>query len=537
MTTVIQFIKDLFLLKYFPELGHDASFGLLFLLGALTSFHCIAMCGGIAISQTIGNKQERGVKEGGRHAWLLPSILYNVGRTAGYTLAGGIVGGLGQAISFTGVWKGVIPIIGGLFMVIMGINLLGIFTPLRRLNIRMPYFAAKKIKEKNNYGPFYIGLLSGLMPCGPLQIVQLYALGTQSIFYGALSMLIFALGTVPLLFAFGALNSIINKKYANRILKLSAVFVIVLGVVMIGRGLALSNIYVPLPGGSINVSSGAAGAAKIEGHVQKVATSIKSDSYPPIIVQRGIPVQWTIHADEDQLNECNNEITIPKFKIDMKLQEGDNLIEFTPQETGEYVYTCWMGMIKSKITVVDEIAATALNHKEESEPAQKNEDNKDTVKEEAKIPEPHEEKDSKAAISPSPAPSPAPSPVPSVAPSAAPDAVPSIAPVTSPNAHAPKSEDAVLTGYLIDKHCFGQVNPGKETRTCLTMEDCELSGYGIAVKQEDGQYKFYLFDANGHKLSKDYLSGAAPSTGFPIRVIGRQEGEIFKVMALSENDK
>lgn len=345
------------MMKYIPQLGTDASYGLLFVIGLLTSFHCIGMCGGIILSQTIDKGQSKVLDgEKTKQPWFKPSISYNLGRVLAYTFVGGIVGGLGQIITFTGFWKGLIPIFGGLFMIIMGINLLGLFPALRRLNLRMPSFAAKRIIRKNNYSPFYIGLLTGLMPCGPLQIIQLYALGTRSVFYGALSMLIFSLGTVPLLFAFGAVNSIISKKYTHHILKLSAIFIIILGFVMISRGFALSGIQADLPASSQITISSDAGVAKLEGKVQVVTTTIQSDSYPPILVQKGIPVQWTINAKSENLNECNNAIIIPKFKIEKKLQVGEILVEFTPSEAGNVGYSCWMGMIKSKIIVVDDLS-------------------------------------------------------------------------------------------------------------------------------------------------------------------------------------
>jgi sulfite exporter TauE/SafE len=353
---ILPFLKDLSMLKYFPKLGKDASLSLLFVLGILTSFHCIGMCGGIAVSQTIRNEASNETSK--PHAWIVPSVLYNSGRVIAYTLVGGIVGGLGQVVSFSGIWKGVVPILGGVFMMIMGVNLLGIFPALRRLNLRMPYFAAKKIQGQNNYGPFFIGLLSGLMPCGPLQIVQLYALGTGSVIYGALAMFIFALGTVPVMFSFGALNSIINKKQAGKILKISAIFVIILGLVMIGRGLALSGVPFRMPENVVPVDSG---IARIDGNIQTVVTSIQSGSYPPIVVQKGIPVKWIIKVDANNLNGCNNAITIPQYKIDKKLAEGENVVEFTPRKEGDIAYTCWMGMIKSKIIVVADITKLKLS--------------------------------------------------------------------------------------------------------------------------------------------------------------------------------
>jgi len=348
----MHFLQNLFLLKYLPSLGTDASYGIIFLFGILTSFHCLAMCGGIAISQSVGSSEPKAENAQTKaKGWFAPSVMYNLGRVMSYTVVGAVVGGLGHLIRLTGVFKGVIPIIGGIFMIIMGIKLLGIFPLLRRFNIRMPTFVAKKLIGRNNYRPLYIGLLSGLMPCGPLQIIQIYALGTRSIIIGAVSMFIFAVGTVPTLFVFGALNSVINKKYTTKILKFSASLVVILGVIMIGRGLSLSGVSINMP--FIMGNSGE--KATITGNIQTVTTKITSDSFKQIIVQKGIPVKWTINANESDLNDCNNAMDIPKFKIEKKLVIGKNLVEFTPKESGEIPYSCWMGMIKSKIIVVDDI--------------------------------------------------------------------------------------------------------------------------------------------------------------------------------------
>lgn len=350
-----QFLKDLYMLKYFSQLGKDASYGLLFALGVLTSFHCIGMCGGITLSQTIRYKQDDIRKS---YAWLLPTALYNGGRVIAYTLVGAVVGGLGQVISFSGVWKGIIPLLGGLFMIIMGIHLLDIFPFLRRLTIPVPKFAARKVLTNQDHGPFYIGLLTGLMPCGPLQIVQLYALSTRSVVFGALSMFVFSLGTVPLLFSLGAVNSLVNKNKIKAILKASAALVVVLGLVMVGRGLSLSGVVIHMPfmtHSDTDSSYPDAATARIEGHLQTVSTSIEPDAFTPIVVQKGIPVRWIIQVDADKLNECNRAIQIPGYKIEKDLSVGPNVVEFTPRETGELVYTCWMGMIKSKIIVVEDL--------------------------------------------------------------------------------------------------------------------------------------------------------------------------------------
>ena len=87
--------------------------------------------------------------------------------------------------------------------------------------------------------------------------------------------------------------------------------------------------------------------------VQTVRFELDFDAYADISVERGIPVQMIIHAEENKLTGCNNEVVSVDFGFDMTLRPGDNIIEFTPTETGEYVYTCWMNMIRAHIRVTD----------------------------------------------------------------------------------------------------------------------------------------------------------------------------------------
>lgn len=138
------------------------------------------------------------------------ALLYNGGRIISYTILGGIVGALGSVLSLSISVKAGIQIFAGVFMIIMGLNMSG-FSIFRRFNLRLPWSACS-IKKKPKT-PFLIGVLNGLMPCGPLQTMQLYALGTGSAFNGALSMFLFSLGTVPLMLTFGALSGFISKGY------------------------------------------------------------------------------------------------------------------------------------------------------------------------------------------------------------------------------------------------------------------------------------------------------------------------------------
>jgi len=337
----------------FPEAKEGMGYGMLFLIGLLTSLHCVAMCGGINLSQTVSRNAQMS-KSG--TAVLLPSVLYNSGRVISYTVIGGIVGAVGSVVSFSGTMKGVVQLAAGVFMIIVGLNMLNLFPGLRRLTPRMPKVFAKKInQQKSGKSPFIVGLLNGLMPCGPLQAMQLYALSTGSPVKGALSMLLFSLGTVPLMFVLGALSTFLSRKFTAKMMTVSAVLVVVLGISMFSSGMSLSGISLSNIIGGAGSGARNENIAKVTDNVQVVTTKLSSGSYEPITVQKGIPVRWIIKAEKKDINGCNNEIIIPEFNIDKKLMAGDNIIEFTPTESGTFPYSCWMGMIRSRITVVDDI--------------------------------------------------------------------------------------------------------------------------------------------------------------------------------------
>jgi plastocyanin domain-containing protein len=99
--------------------------------------------------------------------------------------------------------------------------------------------------------------------------------------------------------------------------------------------------------------------AVVNGDVQTVATEFSSRRYAPITVQAGIPVRWTITVAPGNLNGCNGALMIPKLNIRQPLAVGETVVEFTPTETGNLAYSCWMGMIRSVITVVDDLAPGA----------------------------------------------------------------------------------------------------------------------------------------------------------------------------------
>lgn len=325
----------------FPQIENTMTYGMLFVVGLLTSVHCIAMCGGINLSQSVLSARNDASS-------IKSNLYYNIGRVISYTIIGGIVGLIGSAFAFNSLLKGAILILAGIMMLIMSINMLGVFPAFRKFSIRIPKRIASKLNQsKKGRSSFYIGLVNGLMPCGPLQSMQIYALSTGSFVGGAFSMFLFSLGTVPLMFAFGTIASKLNRKFANRMMTVSAIIIFILGLGMLRNGFGLSGINVP------GIANGYENQAIIVDDYQEVTTEVDYGSYEPITVKKNIPVKWNIHVAEGKLNGCNGKIIAEEFDIEIKLQEGDNIVEFTPTKAGSFVYSCWMGMIVSSINVID----------------------------------------------------------------------------------------------------------------------------------------------------------------------------------------
>lgn len=337
--------------SFFPEVDASMGYGMLFFMGLLTSLHCVAMCGGIQLAHCASAARES--KPGAR---LKPGLLYNAGRVVSYTVVGGIVGAVGSVVGFSGWARGVVAVAAGVFMMVMGLHMLGV-PWLKRFVPKMPAFMLRGVgKAGRGRGPFVVGLLNGLMPCGPLQAMQVYALGTGGFLSGALSMLLFGLGTAPLMLGLGALASLLGARLPKGMLKAGAALVLLLGLVTVNRGLSLSGVgaaAVPgAPQASVPGAVATAPAKEKAGTVQDVTARVTSQGYPDITVRAGVPVRWNLKADAGALNGCNRTLVIPALDRQIRLKSGDNIIEFMPTEAGTIPYSCWMGMITGRIRVV-----------------------------------------------------------------------------------------------------------------------------------------------------------------------------------------
>lgn len=324
-------------LSRFPTAEAGMGLGALFTVGLLTSLHCVAMCGGINLAQSAASAQA------GRRV-SAANLQYNLGRLISYTVVGGIVGAVGSVFRLSAAAQAAIQLVAAAFMVLMALNLLDI-GGLRGVVPTLPAGLRARLMGKGSRSSLVIGLLNGLMPCGPLQAMQLYALSTGSWMMGALSMFCFCLGTIPLMLGFGLVSGRLNKRFARPMRIASGALVLLMGVAMLSNGLNLAGVRIGSPGGT------ASDAAIAGADVQIVESELDWRGYPDITVKAGVPVRWNVHAEKEKITGCNNEMVIPALDLRVPLSPGDNIVEFTVDEPGVIPYTCWMGMLRGSITV------------------------------------------------------------------------------------------------------------------------------------------------------------------------------------------
>lgn len=183
-----------------------------FLTGLLGGVHCIGMCGGIMLTQH-------------------NAFAYNGGRMAGYTAMGCIVGTIGSILVFSEKMKSIVFISAGALVILIGLRMWGL-PFLRKLRPGLPGPCGR------NGRPFGIGLLTAVMPCGMLTSMWLIAASSSSALKGAITMLVFGLGTCVCMLLFGLLGDALTRKYNKYILKASTMLIITMGLMLMMKGIA-----------------------------------------------------------------------------------------------------------------------------------------------------------------------------------------------------------------------------------------------------------------------------------------------------------
>lgn len=213
-------------------------------IGLIGSLHCIGMCGPIAVALPLGNK--------GWGYRVFGGVTYNFGRIISYAFLGAIFGLLGQGIEMAGLQKWASIFIGA------GMVLAVLFPALfkGKLKVEQLFFgyAGKMIGKFRKLftissipSLFLIGILNGLLPCGLVYVAIAGAINTNSFYDGIFFMIIFGLGTLPVMLAIPLLGNMIGQKVRKKFSGILNIFIVILGILFILRGLSLGIPYISPP--------------------------------------------------------------------------------------------------------------------------------------------------------------------------------------------------------------------------------------------------------------------------------------------------
>jgi len=211
---------------------------LAFTMGLMSSFHCIGMCGPIALALPVqkGNKVQQ----------LSGLSVYNFGRTSTYAILGVILGSVGSSLSWIGYLR-YLSVFSGILMlayVLWPAHLDSYFHPppfwqkfIQLLKKRM----AEMLRSRKLQSWFLLGILNGLLPCGLVYMALISSVATGSAVNGGLFMLLFGIGTLPAMMAVGFFRQWFTVSLRTSMRKLTPVVLVAAGILLIARGLLIQH--------------------------------------------------------------------------------------------------------------------------------------------------------------------------------------------------------------------------------------------------------------------------------------------------------
>lgn len=211
------------------------------IFGLISSFHCIGMCGPIAMMLPVdrNNKTKK----------ITQLLVYHFGRLLAYSSLGLVFGVLGKGFFLAGMQQQ-LSIVVGIVMITIALvpeKTLAHYNfskPVYRIISKVKSNLGKQFKNRSYKSFFTIGLLNGYLPCGMVYVALFGALAMPTILYSILYMLLFGLGTIPMMSLVVIISNLLTNPIRNIIQKIIPILAVVIGMLFIIRGLGLNIPYV-----------------------------------------------------------------------------------------------------------------------------------------------------------------------------------------------------------------------------------------------------------------------------------------------------
>ncbi|WP_028978264.1 sulfite exporter TauE/SafE family protein [Sporocytophaga myxococcoides] len=205
-----------------------------FIIGLVSSLHCLGMCGPLAFALPVRttNKWNK----------LFKYLLYNFGRILTYALFGLVSGLIGKGFAVVGLQK-VLSVSSGILIIM---TIIFIYNPIKidlfsqltnSINQKVKAGFQKYFQNSSFTSLFILGVLNGLLPCGVVYITLLSAIATGDSISGAIYMMLFGLGTMPMMLAVGLTGNVLREKLKPVFFKIIPLIGCIVGAMLIMRGL------------------------------------------------------------------------------------------------------------------------------------------------------------------------------------------------------------------------------------------------------------------------------------------------------------
>lgn len=211
------------------------------LFGLISSLHCIGMCGPIAMMLPVDHKNP--TKKA------LQILLYHLGRLTSYGLLGLLFGLLGRGFYMAGIQQQ-LSIAVGAAMILLAIipeKILARYNfskPIYRLISKIKSSLGQQFKRKTPDALFTIGLFNGLLPCGLVYAALFGAIAMQNVTLGMAYMVLYGLGTIPMMSAVVYAGSLLSMPFRNKLQKAVPIITVIIGVLFVLRGMGLDIAYI-----------------------------------------------------------------------------------------------------------------------------------------------------------------------------------------------------------------------------------------------------------------------------------------------------
>lgn len=323
---------------------------LAFLTGLSTGgLSCFAVQGGLLAGILAEQKKEERKKT---------LITFLTSKLIVHIILGALLGLLGSALIITSKTQGIMQIVSGIVILLMALKISDIHPVVRNFSITAPKFIFRLLRNRSKdtswFTPIALGILTIVIPCGITQGIMLLSVSTGDIWYGALILGAFVLGTTPIFYLLGIAGGFILSVKPLRII--AVLLMVYLGLTAINSGQILRgspHTFQNYANVILNRSITANGPTTTENGKQVVTIDVKNTSYEASTntLKLGVPVKLILKTNKTA--GCSRAFTIPDYNINKILPvTGEEIIEFTPTKLGSLTYTCSMGMYSGVFNVV-----------------------------------------------------------------------------------------------------------------------------------------------------------------------------------------